>query len=175
MKTSTQKIYLGELNNTPLGDLRLAASDAGLLAVEWTDSQLALDAILHKLAHPVETNHAKLKPFAKELLEYLTGKRRIFTFPIDWGSLKPFQQAALQAVYAVPYGETQTYADIAVQIGHPNAYRAVGRANATNPMPLVIPCHRIIGTDGKLHGYGGKGGLKTKAWLLEMEKTRPHK
>ena len=84
MKTSTQKIYLGELNNTPLGDLRLAASDVGLLAVEWADSQPALDAILHKLARPVEQNQARLKPFAKELLEYLTGKRSTFTFPIDW-------------------------------------------------------------------------------------------
>jgi O-6-methylguanine DNA methyltransferase len=72
-------------------------------------------------------------------------------------------------VYAIPYGEVLTYADIAAQIGHPHASRAVGRANATNPMPLVIPCHRVIGRDGKLHGYGGRGGLQTKEWLLRME------
>ena len=70
---------------------------------------------------------------------------------------------------AIPYGETRTYGEIAAQIGTPNAPRAVGRANAANPMPLVIPCHRVIGTDGKLHGYGGAGGLKTKQWLLSME------
>jgi O-6-methylguanine DNA methyltransferase len=70
---------------------------------------------------------------------------------------------------AIPYGQTRTYREIAAQIGTPNAPRAVGRANATNPMPLVIPCHRVIGTDGKLHGYGGAGGLKTKRWLLTME------
>ncbi len=75
----------------------------------------------------------------------------------------------MQAVYAIPYGETRTYAEIAAQIGRPKAYRAVGRANATNPMPLVIPCHRVIGTDGKLHGYGGGNGLPTKEWLLKME------
>jgi methylated-DNA-[protein]-cysteine S-methyltransferase len=103
------------------------------------------------------------------LREYLKGKRRDFTFAIDWSTLKPFQLKTLKAVYAIPYGETQTYADIAIQIGHPNAYRAVGRANATNPMPLVIPCHRVIGKDGKLHGYGGGDGLPTKEWLLKME------
>lgn len=91
------------------------------------------------------------------------------SFPIDWSALHPFQRAVLQAVYAIPYGETRTYADIAAQIGREHAYRAVGRANATNPMPLVIPCHRVIGTDGKLHGYGGGEGLKTKEWLLRLE------
>lgn len=169
MTANSQKIYLGELNNTPLGDLRLAASTFGLLAVEWAESQTELDDLLQRFARPVEINPAKIKPYAKELLEYLKGKRRQFTFHIDWDMLRPFQQATLQAVYSVPYGQTRTYAEIAMQINHPNAYRAVGSANAANPMPLVIPCHRIIGTDGKLHGYGGKGGLQTKAWLLKME------
>jgi methylated-DNA-[protein]-cysteine S-methyltransferase len=83
--------------------------------------------------------------------------------------LRPFQQEALKVVYAIPYGEIRTYADVAAQIARPHAYRAVGRANATNPMPLVIPCHRVIGKDGKLHGYGGGDGLPTKEWLLKME------
>jgi len=82
---------------------------------------------------------------------------------IDWSILSSdFQRDALRAVFSIPYGETRTYADIAALIGHPQAFRAMGRANATNPMPLVIPCHRVIGTDGKLHGYGGKGGLKPR-------------
>lgn len=169
MTISSPKIYLGELNATPLGDLRLAASDLGLLAVEWVDSLPGLDALLHRLNRPVEVNQARLKSYAKEILEYLKGKRRDFTFPIDWDSLQPFQKKSLQAVYGIPYGEIRTYADIALEIGHPLAFRAVGRANATNPMPLVIPCHRVIGTDGKLHGYGGGDGLPTKEWLLRME------
>ncbi|WP_345322255.1 methylated-DNA--[protein]-cysteine S-methyltransferase [Candidatus Villigracilis proximus] len=115
----------------------------------------------------------KIQGYAKELGEYLKGKRRDFTIAIDWSTLKPFQLKALKAVYAIPYGETRTYADIAMQIGHPNAYRAVGSANATNPMPLVIPCHRVIGADGKLHGYGGGDGLPTKEWLLKMEGVKP--
>lgn len=166
------KIYLGELNNTPLGDLRIAASDLGLLAVEWADSQPELDAYLLRLKRTVERNQKAIQLYAKELGEYLKGKRRDFTFAIDWSVLKPFQLKTLKAVYDIPYGEIQTYADIAMQIGHPNAYRAVGRANATNPMPIVIPCHRVIGTDGKLHGYGGGDGLPTKEWLLKLERVK---
>ena len=98
-----------------------------------------------------------------QIKEYLMGKRQEFDLKIDWSVLaSDFQRDALRAVFSIPYGETRTYADIAAQIGHPQAFRAMGRANATNPMPLVIPCHRVIGTDGKLHGYGGKGGLKTR-------------
>jgi methylated-DNA-[protein]-cysteine S-methyltransferase len=174
MNISTQKIYLGELNNTPLGHLRLAASDLGLIAVEWADSPPALDSLLHRLHRPLEMDESKLKIHKKEILEYLKGRRQDFTFAIDWESLRPFQRKALKAVCKIPYGEIRTYAQIAAKIGHPNAPRAVGRANATNPMPLVIPCHRVIGTDGKLHGYGGGNGLPTKAWLLNMEGVEGH-
>ncbi len=169
MTSPSIKIYLGELNHTAIGDLRIAASDRGLVAVEWAESQPGLIRYLFRLKATVEQNQKAVHPYAKELGEYLKGKRRKFTFAIDWNTLRPFQQKALKVVYAIPYGEILTYADVAAQIGHPHAYRAVGRANATNPMPLVIPCHRLIGRDGKLHGYGGKGGLKTKEWLLKME------
>ena len=162
-------IYIGELNGTCLGDLRLAASDLGLVAMEWAYSQVHFDSYLQKLKRPIEPNPKKLAPYARELHEYLNGKRTTFTIPIDWSLLRPFQREALQAVYRIPYGETCTYHDIALEIGRPNASRAVGRANATNPMPLVIPCHRVIGRDGKLHGYGGGEGLKTKEWLLQLE------
>jgi methylated-DNA-[protein]-cysteine S-methyltransferase len=170
MTSFTPKIYLGGLNRTPLGDLRLAASDQGLVAVEWADSQPELIAyLLHRLKGTVEENQKRIHPYARELGEYLRGRRRKFTFPIDWTALRPFQRKMLEAVYQIPCGETRTYADIAAQIGQPRAWRAVGRANATNPMPLVIPCHRVIGRDGKLHGYGGGQGLPTKEWLLKME------
>lgn len=162
-------IYLGELNHTPLGDLRIAASDVGLVAVEWADAQPKMYAYLLRLKQPVEQAQTHIQPYAKEIREYLKGKRRAFTFVIDWDTMRPFQIKMLKIVYNIPYGETRTYAEIAEQIGHPNAYRAVGRANATNPMPLVIPCHRVIGRDGKLHGYGGGDGLSTKEWLLKME------
>lgn len=173
MTPSPLKIYLGELNKTPLGDLRIAASDLGLLAVEWAHSQPELDQYLFRLNRPVESNQKMIQPYAKEISEYLNGKRRSFTFAIDWSIFKPFQLKTLKAVYKIPYGKTQTYADIAMRIGHPNAYRAVGSANATNPIPLVIPCHRVIGADGKLHGYGGGDGLPTKQWLLKLEQSKP--
>jgi len=169
MAFPSRKIYLGELNHTALGDFRLAVSDLGLVAVEWADSQPKLDAYLRRFKSAVESNQSKIKPYAKELTEYLKGKRREFSFPIDWLSLRPFQQKTLKVVFEIPYGEITTYADIAGKIGRPHAYRAVGRANATNPMPIVIPCHRVIGKDGKLHGYGGGDGLPTKEWLLKFE------
>ena len=169
MKTSVSSIYTGELNGTPIGNLRLAASDFGLVAVEWADSQSEFASYLARLKRPIEANTKRIAPYAKELREYLNGKRTAFTIPIDWTPFTPFQCEALQAVYRIPYGETRTYIDIAREINRPNAYRAVGAANAMNPMPLVIPCHRVIGTDGKLHGYGGGEGLPTKEWLLKME------
>jgi methylated-DNA-[protein]-cysteine S-methyltransferase len=163
MKSYAFPIHFGELNGTPVGDLRLAASDQGLIAVEWANTQLDFDSYLL----PFDTE--AIAPYAEELREYLEGKRGEFTFPIHWAIFRPFQREALQAVFKIPYGETRTYSEIAAEIHRPRAYRAVGRANATNPMPIVIPCHRLIGADGKLHGYGGGEGLKTKEWLLKME------
>lgn len=169
VKTSDSPIYTGELNGTRLGDLRLAASDLGLVAVEWAEARDHFDAYLQRLRRSVRPNARKIAPYARELDEYLNCKRTAFTIPIDWSLFRPFQREALQVVFRIPYGETCTYHDIALEIGRPNASRAVGRANATNPMPLVIPCHRVIGRDGKLRGYGGGEGLKTKEWLLKME------
>jgi methylated-DNA-[protein]-cysteine S-methyltransferase len=117
----------------------------------------------------VEHDPDKVRDPSRELSEYLTGRRHQFTISIDWSVMWPFQQAALQATFTIPYGETRTYGELATQIGRPRAASAVGRAEATNPMPLVIPCHRVIGADGKLHGYGGGEGLPTKEWLLKME------
>lgn len=163
MKSFAFPIHFGELNATPVGDLRLAVSNQGLIAVEWADRQPDFDSYLI----PFDEEATGL--YTSQLREYFEGKRREFTFPIHWSIFRPFQKAALQAVFRIPYGETRTYSEIAAEINRPRAYRAVGRANATNPMPIVIPCHRLIGVDGKLHGYGGGEGLKTKEWLLKME------
>ena len=160
-------IYIGELNGTRLGDLRLAASDFGLVAVEWADSQVEFDSYLQRLKRPIEANAKKIAPYAKELREYLNGKRSAFTIPIDWSLFRPFQREALQAVFRIPYGETCTYHDIALEIGRPNASRAVGRANATNPMPIVIPCHRVIRKVGDFGNY--RYGAQRKKALLARE------
>jgi methylated-DNA-[protein]-cysteine S-methyltransferase len=165
-----ETIYIGQTGSTPLGDLWLAASDLGLVAVEWSASQAEFEAYLVKrFKRPVVYDPAKVEAAAGELREYLNGQRRAFSIPIDWSNMRPFQQEVLKLTCAIPYGETRTYGELAHRIGRPRAARAVGRAEATNPLPLVIPCHRVLGADGKLHGYGGGEGLPTKEWLLKME------
>lgn len=155
---------------TPLGLLWLAASENGLVAlvIRWTGEQF--EAMLRrKYRRPVEPDGELLRLAANQVCEYLHGARRVFDVPVDWSLLPPFQRAVLQATAAIPYGQTRTYGDLAAAIGHPGAARAVGRAEARNPLPLIIPCHRVIGKDGKLHGYGAADGLKTKEWLLKLE------
>jgi len=166
-----EKIYLGNTGDTPLGKLWLAVSEVGLVAVEFDDMDQNgfTDYVEMHFKRPTTYSPKHTAEAGRQLREYLKGKRHVFTFPIDWSVLTPFQKSALLATFAIPYGETRTYQELARQIGHPRAARAVGRAEATNPMPLVIPCHRVLGTDGKLHGYGGGEGLPTKEWLLKLE------
>jgi methylated-DNA-[protein]-cysteine S-methyltransferase len=163
-------IYIGDTGNSPLGNLWLAASDDGLIAVEFDMGRDEFTGYVHThFKHPVKFAPRRVADAADQLRDYLQGHRREFTIPLDWSIFRPFQLAALRATFAIPYGETRTYGELAHEIGHPRAARAVGRAEATNPMPLVIPCHRVVGADGKLHGYGGGEGLPTKEWLLKLE------
>ncbi len=168
--TERLPIFLGRLADTPLGPLWVAVSETGLVAVEWEANTSGLDAYLtRRLRRPVILHETHTAAWRQELDEYLHGRRKAFSLPIDWGTLRPFQRAVLQHVYSIPYGETRSYGDIARQLDRPQAVRAVGRAVASNPMPLVIPCHRVIGADGTLHGYSGGQGLSTKEWLLRLE------
>ena len=163
-------LYIGILRDSPLRDLWIAVSDQGLAAIEWSQDEAAFGAYLIKrFKRPVQPDPEKVAPTLRQLDEYLRGARKAFDLPIDWSLLRPFQRQVLEIVYGIPYGQTRTYGNIALEIGNPRSARAVGRANATNPMPLVIPCHRVIGGDGKLHGYGGGEGLPTKEWLLQLE------
>ncbi len=163
-------IYFNSLKDTPIGEIWLACSERGLVAVEWeTNRAKLLDYLTRRLKMSIEENPHKLTKIAQELNEYLAGERRQFTIEIDWSWMRPFQREVLLATFAIPYGQTSTYGKISEQIGKPRSARAVGRAEATNPMPLVIPCHRVLGAAGKLRGYGG--GLAIKKWLLQMEGT----
>ena len=167
-RLSKSTIYFSTVKDTPIGEIWVACSKRGLVAVDWAGSRgKLLDYLTRRLKFPVEENPRRLTHTAKQLREYLTGERRQFSLKIDWSLMRPFQHEALLATFSIPYGQTSTYGEIATQIGHPRAARAVGRAEATNPMPLVIPCHRVLGADGKLRGYGG--GLEVKKWLLQLE------
>ena len=168
-------LAIQECAPTPVGPLWVGVSERGLVSVGFCGSE---DEYRQELArHGFLTT--RIDPhctaiYVQQIQDYLEGRRCAFDFPLDWSFLTPFQAQVLQATYAIPYGEVRTYGELAVQVGRPRAARAVGRAQATNPMPIVIPCHRVVGTDGKLHGYGGRGGLKTKQWLLDMEsRLRP--
>lgn len=165
-------IFIGHTGPTPIGDLWVAVSESGLVAVEFPTTQDGFVAWLRK-HHGEETIFApeKVVDWTTQLREYAAGERREFTLPIDWSVLNEFQQKALKITAAIPYGRTRTYKEIAVELGNPRAARAVGRAEATNPMPIVLPCHRVVGSDGKLHGYGGGEGIPTKEQLLRMEKA----
>ncbi len=169
----TQKscLYYGQTGETLLGNLWLAVSERqGLVAIESKMARAEFEAYLCKrFKRPIEYAPRRLHEAVAQITEYLRGERWAFTLLIDWTVMRPFQRLVLQATYEIPYGETRTYKEIAEHIGRPRSARAVGRAEATNPMPLVLPCHRVIGCDGKLHGYGMAEGIKTKEWLLKME------
>lgn len=165
---STQKVYYAQVKGTPIGALWLACSSRGLAAVNWQGEEKAfLDYLTRRLKVVVEEDARRVERVSDELREYLAGERRRFTFQIDWSFMRPFQRQVLLATYAIPYGQTSAYGELAMLLGRPRAARAVGRAEATNPMPIVIPCHRVLGADGKLRGYGG--GLAVKKWLLKLE------
>jgi O-6-methylguanine DNA methyltransferase len=115
----------------------------------------------------VQSGYEANQVAAVQLGEFLDGKRKVFDLPLDLRATD-FQQQVYAEVTAIPYGEWLTYGDVAKRIGRPKAVRAVGAANGANPLPLVIPCHRVLGSKGDLHGYGG--GLDLKAKLIAMER-----
>jgi O-6-methylguanine DNA methyltransferase len=160
--------------DSPIGPLFLAASAKGLVALEF-DARLPgqqsirpnpRDLREEKKGFEFANSPRELQAYTSELEEYFAGGRREFTFQLDLRGTD-FQRACWRALLAIPYGETRTYADIARAVGKPTAFRAVGMANNRNPVAIVVPCHRVIASDGTLCGYGG--GLDVKRKLLELE------
>jgi O-6-methylguanine DNA methyltransferase len=158
--------------DSPIGGLRLASTERGLGYLELPHaSGRGLDGWLRRCLPGArcEEGYAANRSAVDQILEYLEGKRTEFDLPLDLRGT-PFQQAVWEALLAIPYGETRSYSDIAGGVARPRAVRAVGAANGSNPVSLVVPCHRVIASDGKLGGYGG--GLELKARLLAMERSR---
>jgi O-6-methylguanine DNA methyltransferase len=148
--------------DSPIGPLNVAVSDKGLVILAFDRHHFPPK----KSRYRWEKSHEKTAPYAHELREYFAGNRREFSFPLDLRGT-PFQLQCWRALLAIPYGETRTYADIARSVQKPQAFRAVGMANNRNPIAIVVPCHRVIASDGTLCGYGG--GLDVKRKLLELE------
>ena len=157
-----------------VGPLFLAASSRGLVALEF-DTRLPgqqtvrpnpRDLRTESKSVRFEPGYNEMRSYVRELEEYFGGERRKFDFALDLRGTE-FQLACWRALLAIPYGETRTYADIARAVGRPQGFRAVGMANNRNPIAIVVPCHRIIASDGTLCGYGG--GLEVKRKLLELE------
>ena len=156
---------------SPIGPLLLAASEHGLVKLEfhWKRGKRSPQRPGAGGQTPDITwveSDAKLRPYRRELEEYFAGRRRTFTFALDLRGTD-FQQSCWRALLDIPYGETRTYAQIARRVGRPQAFRAVGGANHDNPIAIVVPCHRVIASDGTLGGYGGGLPLKEKLLLLE--------
>ncbi len=152
---------------TPIGALLLAVSERGIRSLEFIGGRRisALDARA-PAARASDAAGRLLKEAERQLHDYFEGRRRRFELPLDPQGT-PFQRRVWQAISRIPFGETASYAQVAVDAGNPNAYRAAGTACGANPVVIVVPCHRVVGSDGGLHGFGG--GLPTKTWLLEHE------
>jgi methylated-DNA-[protein]-cysteine S-methyltransferase len=152
---------------TPLGVFRVAASTDSVLSVELPRkrSEPALERWLR--SHGAQAAEPEvLRAALAQLREYFAGRRRQFDLPVDPAGTA-FQRRVWDAITAIPFGETTAYGRVAVALGGPQLARAVGAAVGTNPIPIIIPCHRVIGADGSLTGYGG--GLRMKVWLLRHE------
>jgi len=157
-----------------MGPLFLAASTRGLVALEFDARLPGQQSIRPNPRHLREEKKAitwqesegEMLPYVRELEQYFAGQRREFSFPLDLRGTN-FQLACWNALLDIPYGETRSYAAIARAVGNPQGFRAVGMANHRNPLAIVVPCHRVIASDGTLCGYGG--GLELKRKLLELE------
>ena len=153
--------------DSPVGPLLLAANDDGLRAIEFQPSRHPVKRDTDRReVEWVDCTHPLLLQARQQLAEYFAGDRLTFDLPLAPRGTA-FQRDVWQMLASIPYGDTISYAQLASRIGKPSATRAVGAANGRNPLPIVLPCHRVIGADGSLTGFGG--GLPTKRFLLELE------
>ena len=156
------KKYVSKVIGSPVGPLRLVASGEGLAAILWKD-----DSARVPLGNVVaDESNSILVETERQLGEYFARQRRVFTVKLDFAGTD-FQRRVWTALLTIPYGEIRTYLQIARQIGSPAAVRAVGAANGRNPISIIAPCHRVIGSNGKLTGFAG--GLEVNARLLALE------
>ena len=155
-----------DLADTPIGTLLVAATDRGLCQISF-DPDRGLDELSEAAGRRVLRVPRRVEDVRRELDEYFAGRRTEFDLPLDVSRVPEFQRVVLHELALVPYGEVTTYGALAARVGKPRAARAVGGAMNRNPIPIVLPCHRVIGASGSLTGYGG--GLDRKRALLKLE------
>jgi methylated-DNA-[protein]-cysteine S-methyltransferase len=163
--TTTKRQLVRTSIASPIGALTIVATDDAVVAIRWDREQFD-----HRLMGDVRDvergEHAVLDEAVRQLDEYFAGERLEFELPLEPNGT-PFQRDAWTALQGIPYGETISYGEQARRLGDRNKSRAVGAANGRNPIPIVVPCHRVVGANGHLTGFGG--GLDVKAWLLQHE------
>jgi methylated-DNA-[protein]-cysteine S-methyltransferase len=152
--------------DSPVGELRIIASERGLRAILWGAEDVARIAAIDD-GDLVEERTPLLDEAVRQLQEYFAGTRRDFDLPLDPAGT-PFQQSAWNVLRTIPYGKTMSYGEQARRLGDPNKARAVGAANGKNPLSIVVPCHRVIGSSGELTGFAA--GIDVKSWLLDHER-----
>ena len=160
---------------TPVGDLLVAATRRGVVRIsylDWFDRDATLATLAERVSPRVIESPARLDGLRRELDEYFEGRRREFEVPLDRALLGPFARKVLGRTAKIPYGQVSTYSEVAAAAGSPRASRAAGNALARNPIPIVIPCHRVLRSGGGMGGYAG--GLDRKARLLALEGAIEH-
>jgi methylated-DNA-[protein]-cysteine S-methyltransferase len=157
-----------DIVETPIGELLVAVSDRGLASISYDlDAESQLDRLARIAGPCVLRSSRSVDEARRELDEYFKGRRRTFDLKLDLRALPAFTISVLRELGKVPYGETTTYGELAARIGHPRAARAVGTVMNRNRIPIVLPCHRVVGANGSLVGYAG--GLERKSALLSLE------
>ena len=157
------------IDDTKVGAIAVAASDDGLAHVSFYGLQ-DFNVFIGKNVGMENRKALKIaQEAARQIQEYFEQKRKVFELPLDLNGVTDFRRRVLLETKNIPYGRTLTYGQLAARVHQPNAARAVGGAMANNPLPLVVPCHRVVASDGSMHGFSSPGGIKTKITLLEHE------
>ena len=167
---SPGRVYYDQLPRSAVGPMWVAVSERGVVMLDIGSSeQEFLLRLRRRLRGEAIRSAEPTAEATQQLREYLAGQRRTFNLPLDLSLTREFQRQVLMAALEIPRGSVATYGQIARRIGRPRAARAVGQALGHNPLPILIPCHRVLASDGGLGGYSGRRGVKTKAQLLELE------
>jgi methylated-DNA-[protein]-cysteine S-methyltransferase len=174
LEEETNRIYYDILQETPIGSIAYAMNESGIIAINFDQTEESFSARLSNEFDGVLVRSAeKTAEVKRQITKYFSGERTSFDLPLSLDHLTEFQRKVLVATLDIREGHITTYGEIARRIGRSHSARAVGQALARNPIPLLIPCHRVLGADGSLHGYSGAGGIKTKKRLLVHEGALP--